>query len=159
MHRNEHMGRSDQRKAALRRKADAWALLRGQIWANDKKAIDILHIHTRGAVYLGGYAIECKLKAVAMEAYDCWNLDDLIQKCRVDERDVYTHGIEAFFSQHLPALYRRFKSSDCWKVFASKVNRWRPSWRYNPKNLPREEAVSFMEAVDSIYNWLESNKA
>ncbi len=59
MSRREHEGRTDMRKAALKRRADAWALLQ------TGKAQ-----HARAAGYLGGYAIECKLKAIAMEIYE-----------------------------------------------------------------------------------------
>ena len=58
MTRRKHSGRTDLRKAALKRKADAWALLTAKGPANGR--------HARGAGYLGGYAIECKLKAIAM---------------------------------------------------------------------------------------------
>ena len=44
----ETENRINLRKAALQRKNDAHALLEKQRW--------------RGAMYLGGYAIECKLK-------------------------------------------------------------------------------------------------
>jgi hypothetical protein len=50
------------RKAALKRRSDAWALL------------DAEGRHARGAGYLGGYAIEWKLKAIAMEVFGCWTL-------------------------------------------------------------------------------------
>ena len=62
MARADYQGVSEQRKAAFKRKRDAWALhTQGPL-------------HARGAMYLGGYAIECKLKAIAMEIHQCRTL-------------------------------------------------------------------------------------
>lgn len=52
--------------AALKRLADARLLLSTR--RNE---------YSRCAGYLAGYAVECKLKAVAMEVLDCWTLDEL----------------------------------------------------------------------------------
>lgn len=144
----EHHGRSDQRRAAARRLADAKALLRSA------------GLHRRGAMYLAGYAVECKLKAIAMESVNVWTLADLARRWRVDDREVYQHGLEALVKR-LP-LYHRLQRSVVWRDFASHVNRWRPSWRYNPsepvKNDRRDEAEDFMDAVERVYRWLESNQ-
>jgi hypothetical protein len=51
--------------------------------------------HARGAGYLAGYAIECKAKAIAMEVFDCWTLEELAASWDVDENQVYAHGLEA----------------------------------------------------------------
>lgn len=110
----EHNGRSDLSKAAVKRRADAWHLLRSG-----------LPQHTRAAVYLGGYAIECKLKVAAMEAYDVWTLADLAARLGVDDREVYTHGLIALL-EHLPAR-ARFRRSAVWRDFAVEVNHWRPA--------------------------------
>lgn len=81
----------------MRRKLDAWALL------------GCGARHARGAAYLGGYAVECKLKAIAMELFDCWTLAELARRWRVDDRAVYQHGLEALASR-LP-LWTRLKAS------------------------------------------------
>lgn len=139
----KHSGLTDQRKAALHRKSDA------------KRLLEAGERHTRGAAYLGGYAIECKIKAIAMEIYDCWTLDQLATKWRVSDRDVYTHGLEALLAR-LP-FYDRFRASQTWRFF-SVVNQWRPSWRYSPLPIGRERAGEFLQAVDRVYNWLEANR-
>jgi len=56
MARYRHSGRSDQAKASQKRLADAHRLQHEARW--------------RGAMYLGGYSVECKLKARLMERYD-----------------------------------------------------------------------------------------
>jgi len=140
----ENHGRTHLRKSAIKRLADARALLR----TGDE--------HTGGAMYLAGYAVECKLKAVALEIFGCWTLEALAEKWDVDERDVYTHGLEAL-AKRLP-LYGRLAASPVWRDFAGAVNQWKPSWRYSPKNPRREKAESFLESVSKVCTWLDSNR-
>ena len=165
---HESNGLTALRKAASKRMGDAEALL----WmrtprAQDpqslrrvrkrRSAIAVDSAHGRGAMYLAGYAVECMLKAIAMEIHDCWTLDALAAKWGVDERVVYTHGLECFFKR-LP-LWRRFtQSGSVWHDFASQVNTWRPSWRYRPDHVPIRKAERFVEAVRSVLNWLSMNK-
>ena len=82
------------RKAALKRRADAWALLQ------TGKAQ-----HARAAGYLGGYAIECKLNAIAMEIYECWTLEELAQRLRGSEQDIYSHRLETLVMQLPTSMY------------------------------------------------------
>jgi HEPN domain-containing protein len=139
-------GRTDLRRAALKRLNDAKVLLRAGAG------------HARGAAYLAGYAIESKLKAIAMEAFDCWTLEALAARWEVDEQEVYTHGLEALL-RHLP-LYNNFKRSPIWRNdFAPKVNLWRVSCRHNPHDCSQAEAQKFIGAVERVYKWLESNRA
>jgi hypothetical protein len=142
MTRSEHHGRTDLRKAAMKRLRDAKALAQ----CNNS--------HGRGAMYLAGYAIECKLKAIAMEVFGCWTLADLAQKWSVDEHEVYTHGLERLV-RRLP-LWNNLRRSAVWRPFA-RVNQWRPSWRYNPHDVRSAEAKAFVQDVEAVYKWLESN--
>lgn len=144
MSRYEHDGRTDMRKAALKRRADAWRLLRAG------KA------HSRGAAYLGGYAVECKFKAIAMEVHGVWTLRQLAKVWQVNESEVYTHGLEAL-AMHLP-LYKNFQRSEVWRDFAGHVNHWRPSWRYDPRDWTEEGAENFLTALDRVYKWLDANR-
>jgi len=133
------------RLAGLKRRNDARKLLESK----DPN-------HARGAAYLAGYAIECKLKALALEVFRCWTLEQLAAKWDVSDRDVYSHGLEAF-ARRLP-LWQRFRRGPAWKAFAGKVNAWRPSWRYDHRNWTVEEAQKFLRAVDDVYEWLEVNR-
>jgi len=122
MARHKHTGRTELRVAAIKRLADAWAL-----WETSD-------VHARGAGYLAGYAVECQLKVIAMEMYDCWNLEELSRRMRVDPAEFYTHGLESLFAR-LP-LYNRFRVSPIWSDFAKRVNQWRVEWRYDPRDGP-----------------------
>ncbi len=145
---------TDQRKAAFKRLRDAVALLGedGQdvSWAGKKGN------HARGAMYIAGYAVECKLKAIAMEVNGCRSLEELSEKWDVDEQTVYSHGLEAL-AKRLP-LYNRFTQSPVWREFAGQVNRWRPAWRYDPEDHLNSGAAAFIKSVQAVYNWLESNR-
>ncbi|HUS91270.1 MAG TPA: hypothetical protein VM695_05435 [Phycisphaerae bacterium] len=144
MTQRDYQGRTDLRKAALKRLGDAKVLLASS------------EPHGQGAMYLAGYAVECKVKAIAMEIHDCWTLEELAARWRVDEREVFTHGLECLV-RRLP-LYERLTRSSVWRAFAGRVNRWRPSWRYSPRNVDARSAQTFVEAVESVLHWLEANR-
>lgn len=86
MSKYNYSGRTEQTKAAIKRLIDARRLQAQSRW--------------RGAMYLAGYSIECKLKARLMEMY---NLDRLEQlETEIERRlgrpvDVFTHSIEVLF--------------------------------------------------------------
>ncbi|MDB5173648.1 MAG: hypothetical protein JWN51_2421 [Phycisphaerales bacterium] len=106
-------------------------------------------------MYLAGYAIECKLKAVAMEIHRCRTLAELAKKWDVDERNVYTHGLVAL-AMRLP-LWANFQKSPVWLDFVGQVSLWRPSWRYDPQDWANARGLAFLRAVRRIYSWLEHN--
>lgn len=136
----------------MKRLADAEALLEADFNERPGRIS-----HARGAGYLGGYAIECKLKAVAMEAYGCVSLQELAEKWDVSDKAVYQHGLEVF-AKRIHQLFHRLQRSNVWHDFASQVNRWRPDWRYDGRDWSRDKAASFLAATRRIYNWLDSNR-
>ena len=143
MTRYMYQGRTEQRKAAIKRKADARALYeKGEQ-------------HFMGAMYLAGYAIECNLKAIAMQIYGVNTLKDLSKKIKVDENVLFSHGLAALVEQMPFRL--RFKESEVWNDFETQVNRWSSSWRYDPGNPSKKKVDSFLKAVNKVYNWLEAN--
>ncbi len=152
MARSEFHGVSEQRKAAIKRLRDARFLLDQQTGQNWR---DQSGLHSRGAMYLAGYAIECKLKAIAMETFRCRTLEELRVKLGVDERDIYAHGLELLAARL--RLFDRLRKSHIWRDFAQ-VNRWRPSWRYDPMDWNNGLALDFLDTVERVYHWLESNR-
>ena len=115
------------------------------------------HPHGRAAMYLGGYAVECKLKAILMEMHRCITLSQLIKRLDVDERDVYTHGFDAL-GKHLPRLFTRMRQISVWSDYTHRVNQWKPSWRYNPADPFAGEADLFVSAIERVYRWLDNNR-
>jgi hypothetical protein len=143
----EHQGITELRKAAFRRLRDAEALLR----AGGE--------HAHCAMYVAGYAVECKLKAIAMEVHNCVTLEELARRWQVDEREVFTHGLECL-ARRL-TLYSRFVKSGVWRDFSGQVNRWRPSWRYKPGEASvkmNQKADAFLRAVERVCKWLDANR-
>src|SRR5438128_1270014 len=131
----DYHGRTDLLRASRKRLSDARTLLSAG------------RLHSLGAAYMAGYAVECMIKAVAMEVYHCWTLQELAANLKIDERDIYTHGLEILL-RHLPS-YNRFIRSDVGRLhFAARVVQWRVSWRYNPLNWETEKARLFIESCE-----------
>lgn len=105
---------------------------------------------------MGGYAIECKLKALALEMFRCNTLEELAIRWKVEDRDVYHHGLEVFAKRL--EFWQNFKQSEVWRDFAREVNQWRTSWRYNPIPVSVRDAQTFLRSVDRVFQWLECNR-
>jgi len=135
-------------KAALRRKDDAQALLEKERW--------------RGAMYLAGYAIECKLKAQLLDYYACETLSELADTLekRVGERPQLTtvrgHGLEYLFG-FLPDGRERLRHSRDREQDFAVCNRWQSSWRYWSDAGRQAEAAQFLQSVDRVFHWLSRN--
>lgn len=149
MSRKDFQGWTSLRKAGFRRLQDAQALL-----DSDQPAE-----RAQCAKYLAGYAVECKLKAIAMEIFRCSTLEKLAVKLNLSESDIFSHNLEKL-AKTMPSLYNRLMQSEVRRTFAS-VNRWSPSWRYDPgvvNDQQHDFAVSFVHDVRNVYNWLEANR-
>ena len=72
------------------------------------------------------------------------------------DRDVFHHGLEVWLNRL--GLLKKLLAGYASVSFASYVNQWRPSWRYNPVNPPPEWAEKFLGATDEVYNWLDANR-
>jgi hypothetical protein len=149
MGRPDFHGISDQRRAAFKRLRDAEALYAVKLTRQSER---LRGFHARGAMYLAGYAVECKLKAIAMEVYRCRTLAQLAEKLKIDEQEVYTHGLEGL-AKRLP-MWPNLRRGKIWEDF-SKVVLWRPSWRYDPEDWMNLKAATFLRAVRNVYDWLE----
>ena len=144
MSRTDYHGVTDQRKAAVKRLRDARALHRAGA------------THARCAMYLAGYAAECKLKAVLMEANACRTLADLAARLGPGAADrLYDHSIEALVN--LLPNPDRLRRSPAWPGVARDVFRWRASWRYDPDDGDPETARRFIESVADFTAWLDAN--
>lgn len=140
------IGITDQRRAALKRREDARVLFeQGEQ-------------HFMGAMYLGGYTVECNLKWLLMEINRVNTLKELAEKLQVDDSILYTHKLEALINI-LPGDYSwRFRISDVWRDFRTEISHWSPEWRYSPKIQSKENAENFLNAVDNISTWLKNNR-
>lgn len=140
----EFGGRTDQAKAALKRWTDAKRLRDSRRW--------------RGAMYLAGYAIECKLKARLMEMYNVSHLDGL--EAELDRRfgrsvDLRTHSIE--YLLEFTQARQRLDANECALQAFRQCNKWSVNWRYNPDDGSREKCDAFFEEIEVFKQFIENN--
>jgi hypothetical protein len=141
-------GRTQLSRAVGKRHRDAYALLEKQRW--------------RGAMYMAGYALECKLKAQLMERYNCFHLQELKEelKRRTGDRpalmSVQAHHLE-YLLGFAPDYEARLRQNQAMYQRYVRCNTWSYAWRYLGDDGIRQEAVSFLECVDLFYQWLANN--
>ncbi len=145
MSRYEYQGITEQYKASIRRMADA-RILRMQS-------------HWQGAMYLAGYAVECRLKARLMEIYHSRNLKELQERLAErfnDERlEVASHNIERLMS-YTGAIARLTKNKETLIAYRICL-KWKPAWRYEPTNGDQRNCEEFFEAVRHLLGYLDAN--
>lgn len=142
MSKRDFSGRASQAKAGIKRLSDAKKLRDREGW--------------RGAMYLAGYYIECKLKASLMEMHGIWTLEELESK--LSQRtgksiQAFTHNIEVLMI-HTGALKRM--DSIARRAFA-KCNQWKTNWRYDPGNSSKDECEAFINAVETLGHFIDRN--
>jgi hypothetical protein len=146
MSHGRYSGVSEQAKASQHRLDDARALIDAKRW--------------RGAMYLGGYAVECLLKTKLMQMFDCQNLVELDAVLHQREEiashtTVFTHSLEILL-RLAQGRDRLQQDPAMWQLF-NEVNEWVPAWRYNPKPPAPADARDFLNAVEHIRHWIEHN--
>jgi hypothetical protein len=141
-----HNGMTTLTRAGQRRLADARALAqRGEA-------------HARGAMYLAGYAVECRIKARAIEQHRCLTLDHLCTKLRLSRKDVYSHDLSRlvvllFSRETLARLASSPRTGQAW----SRVAAWSSDWRYDSASTTQRNAEQFLDDVRDVKLWIESN--
>ncbi len=141
-----HNGKTELNKAMIRRRADALCLRRQKHW--------------RGAMYLMGYALECKLKVRLMERYNVDNLKQLDAKLQPKQKkpiDTKTHNIEYLFSftgarSRLAGVQGDQNLKDYFLCQS-----WRAEWRYHPGQGQERECEQFFEAVERFLQFIHNN--
>src|SRR5436190_1783440 len=107
MMRDLSYGVTEQGKAGKHRMDDARALLNAVRW--------------RGAMYMGGYALECLLKAKLMRMFDCRHLRELEEELQrrgmlAARATVFTHQLEALL-RLTAAIDRLRRNEEHWRLF------------------------------------------
>lgn len=142
----KHRGRSDQLKASLKRSIDAAVLMQHGRWL--------------GAMYLAGYAVECRLKAKLMEIMDVWSLDELegaIEKRMGFRPNLRTHEISVLMTllDHLVACNSRM-SVEIRKAYGL-CTMWNSQFRYSPVDSSEIECRKFFNAVEKLNRFISSS--
>src|SRR5258708_3272763 len=142
-------GKSQFIKAARARLDDGFRLLE----RNEGARV----IHTRGAMYLGGYALECALKVYIIQSERANTLTEAVDRLRQKERgrqerrripDLATaagHRLSLLLAltnlegqiEHGSTLWRQLQLSF----------QWQSNWRYDPTQPSEEDARTFLTAV------------
>lgn len=137
-------GVSDQRKASVHRWEDALALFRAGRW--------------RGAMYLAGYAVECRLKWKLMQRWNCSTLDQLEAKLLKKHvpQSPYTHSLRRLV-KWMGVEQQMQDNKPVWQLFAGSVNLWQPAWRYSSDLASREDADALLKAVQAVVHWVDHN--
>src|SRR5262245_16909784 len=143
MARRQHSGVTDQRKASIHRMEDARVLFRSRRW--------------RGAMYLAGYAVECRLKYKLMQKWNCFTLDELEKRLvsRGVSQSPFTHNLDTLTK--LTGARDRIDQNPAMSNYFSVVSRWQPAWRYSPDLATRESSEEFLRAGAEFVTWIENN--
>ena len=138
-------GVTEQAKAAIRQYADARALRHEKRW--------------RGAMYLLGYVVECKLKARLMENHGAWTLDDLedilSQRFGVPVHLTGKDGHNIARLVEFTEARRRMERNIL--VAYNQCAKWRVDWRYNPDGGSETECDEFFEAVECFTKYISNS--
>lgn len=139
-------GRSEQFKASIRRMADARVLFDNQHW--------------RGAMYLVGYAVECRLKAALMERHGVRNLAQLelaLSQRQGKEVSLREHRLEVLSDLlGLRELIARGNDPAVFRAY-QRCNAWTVAWRYNPDEGNEDECRNFFAAVKRYLDFIQHN--
>ena len=140
------------RTVAERRFADAECLRK--TGANER---------ANGAMYLGGFAIECLLKARLLEKYAWLQTARDMSKCTLDEKHLFSlcyrlHHL-AEMLERLPELTERLLKLDgsgrLLKNLRSLCAQWTIYVRYSPRQAEMREAEDFLDQVKELKECLK----
>jgi hypothetical protein len=141
------------RAVAELRFADAVCLLEG---GNNARAT--------GAMYVGGFTIECLLKALLLERHP--NLGKPVDPATLSASDrevlelLYSHELEAMVG-FLPEVQTKLESlvnrqgKPVWHDFRTLCEEWTVYARYSPKLAKVEQARRFVDTIREVKEWLK----
>ena len=153
----EFDGLSDFRKSGYLRLRDAEHLLNPPLVDTNERGASTRH--TRGAMYLCGYGVECMFKAYLIAQYDPFqSLSKVLGELR--KADPNIRDICGASGHDLPYLLTLTQLEGRMDLGRRKqmgqVAKWRSTWRYNPKPATLEEAREMIQAARALVNWINS---
>ena len=119
---------------------------------------------TNGAMYMGGFVIECLLKALLLERHS--NLQSPVDPAKLSESDreifrllYVSHELEAMLG-FLPEVEVKViaapQGDAIWERFQTVCEQWTVYARYSPKLARKEDAQEFLDTVREVKQWLRS---
>lgn len=140
------------RSVAERRYDDAMCLLNSGVNAR-----------STGAMYMGGFVIECMLKALLLERHS--NLQVPLDPAKLSARDrevyglLYGHELDDMLA-FLPEVEKKLRvvkdaqGRSVWEKFRSLCEEWTVYARYSPRLAKIEVAKEFLNTVREVKSWL-----
>jgi hypothetical protein len=114
---------------------------------------------TETAMYLSGYALECRLKKMICERYGCASLERAeYEHARGSGQEATLTGAQGHDLQVLatvagvwPRLQGETEARRSFQI----VSAWQVAWRYDVPRQDKAAADAFFTAVDTVMLWLE----
>lgn len=106
-------------------------------------------MRTTGAIYLGGYAVECVLKSLILLAVPVGEREETFDRFR----GAHAHNLESLKAQYQSAsgtTFPRLVSKSFVRVYS-----WSTDLRYETKAVQFREAELFLTAAVDIIRWAE----
>jgi len=110
--------------------------------------------HPAGAIYLGGYVIECMLKWAICQRHGKIYLEDLPDQ-KSAERVIGARGHDFDFLLDVSGLRPLLKRDNQLYRNFGQMSFWSVKLRYNPKLGNIRSAVRFLASVNELRDWLE----
>ncbi len=117
-----------------------------------------------GAIYMGGFVIDCLLKALLLERYP--HLQKPVDPAKLAQRDrdvleqLYGHELDEML-EFLPELKRKLpritgeNGRPVWPRFRNVCAEWTVYARYSTKLAAPDEAREFMDTIREVKEWLK----
>jgi len=141
------------RAVAERRYNDAVCLLRS---GENERA--------NGAIYMGGFVLECLLKAILLERHR--NLGQRVDPAKLSSPDreayllLYSHSLVEIL-EFLPEVQTKFrlrstaKGTADWRRFKTVCEQWTVYARYSSRSASIGEARQFLATINEVKEWLK----
>jgi hypothetical protein len=111
--------------------------------------------HPAGAIYLGGYVVECMLKWAICQRHGKIYLKDL-QDQKLSERLTSARGHDLDFLLGVSGLRPLLQTNKKLYDAFIQIEKWNVKLRYNPKIGDFRAAFRFLTGVGELRHWLES---
>jgi hypothetical protein len=118
-----------------------------------------------GAMYLGGFVIECLLKALLLDRHP--NLQGPVDPATLSEEDrevhrlLFGHALDEMVL-FLPEIEKKLigltgkNRKAIWPRLVAICEHWTIYARYSPRHANREDAREFLETVSEARKWLKT---
>jgi hypothetical protein len=116
-----------------------------------------------GAMYMGGFTIECLLKASLLDRHR--NLQSPVDPAKLSATDrevlqlLYSHDLDDMLLL-LPEVEKKLRSvqqsgsGSLWRHFREVCEEWTVYARYSPKQASTGEARRFIDTITEVKTWL-----